>query len=84
MRSTLTAMVVAAGLLGFGAAAQAAPATALPGVAAESPLVQAQMHGERRMHGRRMERRMMNHRRMERRMMNQRSMRHGRPARHNM
>jgi parvulin-like peptidyl-prolyl isomerase len=59
MRSTLSALVIAAGLVGFGASAQAAPAAALPGIATESPLVQVQLTPRERMRMRdRMERRM--------------------------
>lgn len=81
MRSTLTAMAVAAGLLGFGAAAQAAPAGALPGLAGESPIVQVQMH-MRPGHARPSHQ--MRRRGMHRRAMPQygRAMRHGGPARH--
>ena len=68
MRSTLSALVIAAGLVGFGAAAQAAP-VATPnqlGVASEAPIVNVQMmRGERRM----MRHRMMRHRMMRHRMM---------------
>jgi hypothetical protein len=68
MRSTLSALVIAAGLVGFGASAQAAPAVAVPGFATEAPLVQVQMTRRERMIMRdRMERRMMR-RQMERRM----------------
>ena len=71
MRSALSALVVAAGLVGFGATAQATPlAGGMPlGLGAERPLVEVQMAPmERRMVRRRMERRMMR-RNMERRMM---------------
>jgi hypothetical protein len=69
MRSTLSALVVAAGLVGFGSAAQAAPAAPVPGLATESPVAQVQMTMRERMIMRdRMERRMMR-RQMERRMM---------------
>ena len=74
MRSTLSALVIAAGLIGFGASAQAAPAAAPAGIATEVPAVQVQMRHERRMMRHRMERRMMR-RHMERRMMH-REMRH--------
>jgi hypothetical protein len=84
MRSTLSALVIAAGLIGFGASAQAAPAAAIPGVLADTALVQVQLSPrerrmmrhhrmERRMMRRhRMDRRMMRHHRMERRMMHRR------------
>ena len=74
MRLTLSALVVAAGLAGFGASAQATPVSAAPlGIGSENNLVQVQMmRGERRMMRRdRMERRMMR-RRMDRRMMRRR------------
>ena len=72
MRATLSALIIAAGLSGFGAAAQAAPVTAANpvGIAAEAPIVNVQMmRGERRMMRHRMMRhRMMRHRMMRRRM----------------
>ena len=72
MRKTLSAIVLAAGLVGFGVAAQAAPvpASSLPGIAGSGIATPVQMSPrERRMvRHHRMERRM-HHRRMERRMM---------------
>jgi hypothetical protein len=69
MRSTFSALVVAAGLLGFGSAVQAAPAAPIAGLGTESPIAQVQMTMRERMIMRdRMERRMMR-RQMERRMM---------------
>ena len=73
MRNTLTAIVVAAGLIGFGAAAQAAPlaASMQAGASADSNVVHVQMD--------RMERRHMRHRMMRhemRRHMRHRMMRH--------
>lgn len=66
MRSTLTALVVAAGVMGFGAAAQAAPVPA--GAPGAAPIELAQLSPmERRMVRRRAERRMIE-RRVERRM----------------
>lgn len=68
IRSTLTALVVAAGMLGLGAAAQAAPAQSSALGASQSPLELAQMSRmERRMVRHRVERRMMK-RQMKRRM----------------
>ena len=59
MRSTLSALVIAAGLVGFGASAQAAPAAPVSGLVADSALVQVQMSPRERMIMRdRMERRM--------------------------
>lgn len=72
MRLTLSALVVAAGLAGFGAAAQAAPvSTANPLGASAGDVVKVQMMNrmERRMMRRKMERRMMRRRMMRRRMM---------------
>lgn len=71
MRSALSALVIAAGLVGFGAGAQASPLTGtMPlAVSADRPIVDVQMDRmERRMMRRNMERRMMR-RKMERRMM---------------
>jgi hypothetical protein len=72
MRKTLTAMAFAAGLIGLGAAAQAAPVPAsssLPGLAGEIATPVQMSPRERRMiRHHRMDRRM-HHRRMERRMM---------------
>ena len=78
MRATLSAMVVAAGLIGLGAAAQAAPFSAsMPaGASAASEILQVQMMSpmERRMMRRNMMRRQMMRRQMRRNMM-RRSMR---------
>jgi hypothetical protein len=76
MRSTITALVLAAGLAGFAAGAQAAPVAASKDLGVGgTPMVQVQMDPmERRMMRRHMERRMMR-RHMERRMM-RREMRH--------
>ena len=72
MRSTITALIVAAGL-GFAASAQAAPAPVASGQGlADSPIVHVQSRMERRMMRNRMERRMMR-RGMERRMMRNRT-----------
>jgi hypothetical protein len=79
MRSMIKALVVAAGLAGFAASAQAAPVSSAESLGvAGAPIVHVQMdrmerrmvrrHVERRMMRRHMERRMMRHR-MERRMM---------------
>ena len=68
MRSTLSALVIAAGLVGFGASVQAAPAAAPAGVATEAPAIQVQMRGERRM----MRHRMMRRHVMRKRMMHRR------------
>jgi hypothetical protein len=69
MRATLSALVVATGLLGFGSAVQAAPAAPIAGLGTESPFTQVQLTMRERMIMRdRMERRMMR-RQMERRMM---------------
>jgi hypothetical protein len=70
MRATLSALIVAAGLAGFGAAAQAAPVTTANPLAitTEAPIVHVQM-----MRG---ERRMMRHRMMRRHVMHRRAMRH--------
>ena len=72
MRKTLTAIAFAAGLVGFGAAAGAAPipASSLPGMTGGEIATQVQLSPrERRMVRReRMDRRM-HHRRVERRMM---------------
>lgn len=70
MRSTLSAIIVAAGLAVIGSAAQAAPVAPAPmGVAQDGGIVQVQMRGERRMmRHRMMRRRMMHHRMMRRRM----------------
>ena len=72
MRLTLSALVVAAGLAGFGAAAQAAPVAApsqLGLAAASDTIVPVQMRRERRMMRHRMMRhRMVRHRMMRRRM----------------
>lgn len=86
MRSTLSALVVAAGILGFGAAAQAAPlATSMQaGASADSNVVHVQMdrmerHEMRRHMRHRMERHEMRrhmHHRMERRHMRHEMMRH--------
>lgn len=75
MRSTLSAILVATGLLGFAAAAQAAPASPslqLGSVASEAPIVHVQMMRRDRpmMRQRMMRHRMMRHRMMRRRMMN--------------
>ena len=69
MRKTMTAMMFAAGLLGLGATAQAAPvsAPALAGLAGSGLVTDVQMM--------RRERRMMRQDRMERRMMRRRMMR---------
>ena len=82
MRLTLSALVVAAGLAGFGAAAQAAPvAPSALGASAGDAIVHVQMtHHERRMARRHMVRRMMRH---ERHMM-RRHMRHERRMMHRM
>lgn len=70
MRSTLSAIIVAAGLAVLGSAAQAAPVAPAPlGVAQDGGVVQVQM-----MRG---ERRMMRHRMMRRHMMRRRMMRRG-------
>lgn len=72
MRSTLSALLVATGLLGFAAAAQAAPASPsmqLGGVTADAPIVHVQMMRHRRG--------MMRHRMMRHRMMRHRMMRRG-------
>ena len=72
MRSTLSAIIVAAGLAVIGNAAQAAPVAPAPlGVAQDGGVVQVQMmRGDRRMMRHRMARhRMMRHRMMRRRMM---------------
>jgi hypothetical protein len=73
MRLTFSALVLAAGLAGFGASAQAAPApSAALTLAPDTAIVQVQMtRGERMMMRNRMERRMMRNR-MERRMMRNR------------
>ena len=74
MRLTLSAIVIAAGLAGFGAAAQAAPVGPAPlaGLGVNDVVQVQMMRRERRMMRRdRMERRMMRHR-MERRMMRRR------------
>lgn len=70
MRLTLSALVLAAGLAGFGASAQAAPVPSASLVLApDAAIVQVQMtRRERMMMRNRMERRMMR-RNMERRMM---------------
>ena len=74
MRSTLSALVIAAGLIGFGAGAQAAPAAPVSGIATEAPAVQVQMRSERRM----MRHRMMRRHAMRRHMMHRRAMHHRR------
>lgn len=70
MRSTFAALVIAAGLAGFGATAKAAPTPAadLSSIATAAPIVNVQMM--------RRERRMMRHRMMRHRMMRHRMMRH--------
>lgn len=70
MRRTISAIVIAAGLLGVGTAAQAAaiPASSPIGIAGESPAREVQLT--------RRERRMMRHHRMHRRMMHHRRMHH--------
>lgn len=74
---TLSALVVAAGLVGLGAAAQAAPAASGSPYGATAPVERVQMSPmERRMMRRKMERRMMM-RKMERRMMRKKMMRRG-------
>ncbi len=74
MRKTLSAMVVAAGLLGLGAAAQAAPVSATSPLGASAGEIQTvQMRRmERRIMRRKMERRMV--RRQVRRNMMRRGM----------
>lgn len=69
MRSTLSAIIVAAGLAILGSAAQAAPVAPAPlGVSQDGGVVQVQMmRGERRMMRRKMMRRNMMRRRMMRR-----------------
>ena len=68
MRSTFTAIAAAAAILGFSAAAQAAPVPAGGPVASGLPVELAQLtHRERHMVRRRAERRMIE-RRVERRM----------------
>lgn len=65
MRLTLSALVVAAGLVGFGAVAQAAPTPSQTGVAAGESVKVAMPR-----------RRMMRHRMMRHRMMRHRMRRH--------
>lgn len=65
MRLTISALFVAAGIAGFGVAAQAAPASPSMqlGASTAAPTVQVQMHRRRVMRHR-----MMRHRMMRRRM----------------
>ena len=73
MRTMLSAVVIAAGLLGVAATAQAAPAGPVSAVTTQGDVQLVQMHrGERRM----MRHRMMRHRMMRHRMMRHRMMRH--------
>lgn len=70
MRSMLTAVIVAAGLVGFGAATQAAPVTSANPAGIEAPqiLQEAAMKRHRMKRHRMMKRKMMKRRMMKRRM----------------
>lgn len=68
MRLTLSALVVAAGLVGLSATAQAAPTPSQTGVAAGESVKVAMPMRRRMMRHRMMRHRMMRHRMMRRRM----------------